>query len=418
VLESGGKKTASVIGGGLVGICCAAYLLRRDFSVILIERAEPGRGASFGNGGNLLVSSSVPHSLPGLMRRLPRMLLDRRGPVTIGWRHLPRLSPWLCRFALSGTDRRAREIARGRHALLSRMVGAYSDLVNAAAAPELMRHKPFLYVWESEAAFKSVEYTSSLRRELGISFEILSGHEARDIEPALAPSVSNAIMIGDAVQAINPLRLAQSILRSFRDQGGHVVADNVLGISMTEASTQIRLQTAGEVSSDVTVIAAGVASRKLAESTGIRVPLEAERGYHSMIAEPGIEVTTAIASVDRSIGLTPMEEGLRIVGVSEFSGRTAPPQYERCEQLVHHAQAVLPNLEAKSVTSWMGERPSFPDSLPMIGKHPRGGGLLFAFGHDHIGMATAAITGRIIASLATGDEPEVDLIPYRPTRFN
>ncbi len=272
MLESGGKKTASVIGGGLVGICCAAYLLRRDFSVILIERAEPGRGASFGNGGNLLVSSSVPHSLPGLMRRLPRMLLDRRGPVTIGWRHLPRLSPWLCRFALSGTDRRAREIARGRHALLSRMVGAYSDLVNAAAAPELMRHKPFLYVWESEAAFKSVEYTSSLRRELGISFEILSGHEARDIEPALAPSVSNAIMIGDAVQAINPLRLAQSILRSFRDQGGHVVADNVLGISMTEASTQIRLQTAGEVSSDVTVIAAGVASRKLAESTGIRSP--------------------------------------------------------------------------------------------------------------------------------------------------
>ncbi len=406
-----------VIGAGIVGTCCALYLQREGFNVTLMDRGAPGEGASFGNAGNLGIASCVPAGMPGLLKKVPALLLDPTAPLKLRWSHLPAALPWFIRFLHASNPARVEEIADARQSLLDRMHEGYQLLLADAGAENLIDHSGLLMVWESDKAFAGARYALDMRKRRGVRFEILSGNEARNIEPQLSPNVKHAMYVPHLAHAVNPLRLTQTLAEHFIRRGGRVVREQARGFEIGPEGPRRVITDQGAHDVNRIVLSAGVWSRPLAAQLGTRVPLEAERGYHAMFPNPNLKLRAAVMSADRYIAVTHMEHGVRASGMAEFAPPEAAPNWDYIGVIRKHAAAVLPRLNAEVGSQWMGSRPSHPDSKPVIGRSPRHANVYFAFGHDHIGLALAGITGKLIGEIVSGRKPSVDLAPFRPDRF-
>jgi len=207
--------------------------------------------------------------------------------------------------------------------------------------------------------------------------------------------------------------LAEQVVRD----GGTILRRSVGGFRFGPDKPRALITDAGEMPLDRLVSAAGAWSQRLTAQLGTSVPLEAERGYHVMFGPQAFGLKRALVSADRSVSLIQMYEGFRATGVAEFAAPDAPPDMRIADMVMRHAKALVPGLKGEAVSKWMGPRPSHPDSKPVIGRSPRHKNVYFAFGHDHLGLTMAGITGRLVAELATGQPTTVDLQPFRPDRF-
>ncbi|MGQ0652861.1 MAG: NAD(P)/FAD-dependent oxidoreductase [Betaproteobacteria bacterium] len=410
-----------VIGAGIVGVCVAAWLQREGRQALLIDAGEPGMGASFGNGGILSASSIVPVAMPGVLRRVPGWLLDAEGPLTIRWSYLPRLAPWLVRFVAASAPARVERQARALRALLEGSLANYAPLVRDAAVEDLVRQQGMLYLYASEASWRSDARAMELRRRNGVAIEDLAGPALAEREPDLGPGFTRARLIPGNGHTTNPLRLVQKLAQGVVARGGRIVQETVVGFEHNGSRITAARTNGGTHPASAVVLAAGAWSRPLAAELGDRVPLDTERGYHAIVRNPEKTLRTPALYVDGNFGLTPMETGLRLVGTVELAGLDAPPDWARSRVLLEQAKRILPGLLADNdesrVSRWMGHRPSLPDSLPVIGPSSRYANAFYAFGHGHVGMCGASTTGKVVAELITGKPLSLDIAPFSARRF-
>ena len=408
---------ALVVGAGIVGTCCAIYLRRTGFNVTLVERDAPGESCSFGNAGSIGLSSYLPTSLPGLIWKVPRMIVDARSPLQVNRSRLVRSLPWFLRFLQAGRPGRVERIIAARKALLDRVLEAFEPILAESGTEPLIKVRGKLVVYGGEQSYRADALDHAVRRESGVRFDELTGNETRQREPALGERARRSIFLPDLRHCVNPLRLTQSLVRHFVDRGGHLVRETVRGFQFEPDGTVRVLLDAGTREADVVVIAAGIWSRSLAASLGIKVPLESQRGYHAMLPEPGIRLHQPVLWSNRKVIITPMEHGVRVSGIAEHAGLDAPPNYRLADLVVEHARELIPGLRCEGASRWMGHRPATPDSLPVIGRAPKHPSVLLAFGHGHTGLTLAAVTGKLIAEMAANRPTTVDIEPYSPERF-
>jgi D-amino-acid dehydrogenase len=400
----------TVIGAGIVGVCCAAFLRREGFSVTLIDRDEPGRGCSFGNAGNFSIGSVAPNSMPGIAWKLPTMLADPLHPLHLDWRYMANAAPFFWRFLRNSRRERVHAIAPALHALLSQVFESYEMLLGAT-----LNRTGKLYTYERAGAYEADGLRYELQDRFGVRREVLDGGAARELEPALSQSIIKAVFWPDYGWTANPFRLTSTIVQDFIQHNGLLRRADVREIELGADGPAALVTDKGRLSVDRLVIAAGAWSKSFAAQLGTRVCLDGERGYHLSLPSSRVVLGRTIMSHDRFISATPMEDGLRVSGVAEFTGLAAPPRMELTEQVLHHAKALFPDLDATGALPWMGVRPSTPDSLPILGRAPKQPKVLFAFGH--FGLTLGAISGRLIAELAAGRPTTLDLSPYRADRF-
>ena len=406
-----------VIGAGIVGMCTALYLQREGFEVTVFDGRGPGEGASGGNAGSLGVASIPPASLPGVIRRVPRMLLDSEAPLIIRWRELPRLLPWFARFVRNATPGRVEGIADARARLLARVYDDYAPLLADAGAEDLVRRTGKLMVFERPDGPARNDYTLEMRRRRGVRMEPLDGHALRRMEPALGPLAQAGVYFPDVHYVADPLRLVRTFAEHFRSLGGKILGETVTGIEMEGAGPGTILTAAGRHPVGRLVLAAGPWSRPLARMMGLRVPMATPFGYHTMLVDTAVRPSLPVMSDDRSIAVTPMDDGVRITGIAEFAAVDAPADWRRADIALRHVRALMPDLGGTIGSRWQGARPSTPDSLPVIGRSQHFANVFFAFGHDSLGLTLGAVTGRLIAAEVAGRAPEIDLAPYRAERF-
>ncbi|MFI4948019.1 MAG: NAD(P)/FAD-dependent oxidoreductase, partial [Alphaproteobacteria bacterium] len=201
-----------------------------------------------------------------------------------------------------------------------------------------------------------------------------------------------------------------------------LVAARALGFRL-DGRRLVAIRTdAGELAADAAVVCAGAHSRSLAAALGDRVPLETERGYHLMIRDPEVMPHIPTADADGKFVATPMALGLRFAGTVELAGLAAPPDWRRARILLAQGRKMLPGLAAshpdERLSMWMGHRPSLPDSLPVIGPSRASPDVIYAFGHGHVGMTAAPMTGKIVADLVAGRAPPIDIAPFAAGRFS
>lgn len=413
---SGAPKSVAVVGAGIVGVASALYLQRDGHRVTLIDRGEPGEGASFGNAGAVTRDSCVPLAMPGFLRKVPRMMLDPRGPLIVRWGYLPRLAPWLAGLVRASRPERVEAISKALTELCDRVEPAWLELARRCGTQDLLRPVGWLKVYSTDAGFAATRSERDLMARRGRSFEILGADELRQLEPNLAPLFRHGFFQSRANFLLNPGRMVKQLAAHFAAAGGTVRRAEVVGFDLADGQRRVRLAGGGAEEAEAIVLTAGAWSRGLARRLGARVRLDTERGYHLMLppAEPGLNRPTVWG--EHYLVLSPMEHGIRLASGVEFAGLRAPADFARIRSLLPLARRMLPSLDTRERSAWMGFRPSMPDSLPVIGPSPRHRGVYFAFGHGHLGMGQGPATGRIVADLVAGRDPGLDLSPFRPGR--
>ncbi len=416
-LAKSGARRIVIVGGGIVGACCGLSLLRAGFDVTIIEKDEPGRAASFGNSGSIGLGSSPPLGMPGMMKDVPKMLLDPAHALVIRWARLPFALPWFWKFMRTLDPARVEAIAHARAALLTESGKAYDSLLADIGHPELIYSRGLIFAYESDAAFRGAHAGVELRRRTGIEAHELTGDAVRDLEPTLSDTVLHGLFLPNVRTTTNPLELTIAIVDAYLRRGGRLVREEVRDFERQDNGTIRAVKTdRGRHVCDMAVIAAGAWSRKLVQTLGDSVPLEAERGYHIMIDRPSVAPAIPVVSADRNVAITTFDNGLRLTTMAEFAEIDAPADHKRALKLFKASASILRDLDIRVDSRWVGSRPSTPDSLPVIGRSPVIDNVLYAFGHGHLGLTFAPATGNLIADLALGRTPGMDILPYRPDR--
>ncbi|MCP5151937.1 MAG: FAD-dependent oxidoreductase [Ectothiorhodospiraceae bacterium] len=406
-----------VIGAGAVGACSAAYLQRQGLRVTIVDRLPPGEATSFGNAGSLSPSSVVPIAVPGMLKKVPGWLLRSDGPLTIRLSYLPTILPWLVRYVRAGTAAQVEASAQALAMLHGPGLESHEDLAAAAGAPELVRRTDYLHVFGSDASFRGSLGDWTLRRRHGAVVDLLDAGGVHEVEPDLSPHYVRGALVRDQGFTLDPSRLVKAYVSMVVRDGGAFVQEEVRAIE-TDAGRAVAVRTAdGRIEADAVVVAGGAWSRALIEPLGVHVPLDTERGYHATIPSPGIALTHTIMEADFKFMATPMAMGVRFAGMVELAGLEAEPDPRRAAIIQRLARRMFPKLQLDDASEWMGFRPSLPDGLPVIGPVPDYPNVLLAFGHAHTGMIGSPMTGRIVAGLASGRMPNVDIRAFRPDRF-
>ena len=405
----------------MVGACVARYLQRDGHDVVIIDPLDPGEGASFGYAGWFSPSSLVPIAGPDTFRQVPKYLMDPLGPLSIRWSYLPRLAPWLIRYGLAGTPEKIKQQAQALKTLIAPCFDALMPLVDDARAQDLVKRDGILIVYRSSESVAADARGWALRREMGIVWEELDQAQLRAFDPNLTPDAKFGKYVPHNGHSANPSDLVKAIADHVVKSGGRLVKAEAKGFAF-EGERLVAIETmAGRIDADTVVLAAGAHSKRLAASAGDSVPLETERGYHVMIRTPAIKPRVPTTDSENKFVVTPMQLGVRLAGTVELAGLRAEPNWKRAEILLKRIGSLYPALgkdySMNEMTYWMGHRPSLPDSLPVIGRSKRSPDVVYAFGHQHIGMTAAPYTGVVIADLVSGRPSPIDLAPFRADRF-
>ncbi|WP_372022171.1 FAD-dependent oxidoreductase (plasmid) [Tistrella mobilis] len=416
------ETQAVVIGAGIVGVCAALALRQAGLAVTLVDPDEPGgeHAASYGNGAFITPASIIPMSVPGLWRKVPGYLLDRDGPLTIRWRHLPRLTPWLLRFLAAGmTTARVERTATILSGLLHDAPERHAALAAAAGVPGLIERRGVLYVYPDRAAFAAEALSWRLRRTAGVIWRELDAAALRAFEPALSPAYGFGIHVPAAANCADPGAYVAALAAHAARLGVRRVTARATGFAFEGMKLRAVETDRGPIACDRAVVAAGMASARLAAAAGDRVPLEAERGYHVQLTggAPGGPHLPVMPSDGKMANIV-TREGLRAAGQVELAGPGAPPDWRRAEILLRHLYATWPGLSRDlPVRRWMGNRPSTPDGLPVISAARRSPDVFYAFGHGHVGLAAGPKSAALVAALVTGSTPPLSPAPFAATRF-
>ena len=408
----------TVVGAGIVGICCALALVEKGFRVGVIDRAGPAEGASYGNAGVITPWGCVPQSVPVIWRKIPKWLIDPEGPVSLRLGYVPKFIPWALKFLRAGRSKHITATADAMSALSRPSVDLYKALLKNTSHEQLVADCWGLYIYRNLSAMKHDDVKIRLRKERKAPMEFVDGKTLREIEPAISTEYQAAHVIKDQARAVMPGKLGKVLAQKAKSLGVNFTRSSVHAIKPDVGRSWELILDGETATTGKLVIAAGAWSAGLLASVGVRVPLEAERGYHLMFTNPGVSLRHSITDVEATFVVSSMEEGVRSAGTAEFAGINALPQYKRAHVLARLTKRMLPGLNIDDAQEWMGTRPSFPDSLPCIGQVAARPNLYLAFGHGHLGLTMAPKTGRVIADIISNQQPDIDVSPYRAERFS
>lgn len=411
------SDNVTVIGAGIVGVNCALELAKAGHSVTVIDREEPGEGCSFGNAGLLAASAFEPLASPDTLLKVPGWLMDPEGPLFIQWRYLPRLMPWLWRYAWDGMfgDRKAQ--ADGLHTLMSPTVELYSKLAEEAGAPDLVRKSGAIYAFSNHRKFLKERPGFEARVARGYSFEELNRSQIAEREPHLAPDYHWAYYVDDYGWVTNPGRMVKTLATYAETLGVTFEQADVLDMEIGPEGPTSLITSLGNRSVEKLVIAAGAYSHYLSRRFGDSIPLGTERGYHVTIETPGVMPSVPVMDSEMKAWITPMEMGLRCAGTVELASLDDAPNEKRARLLLKLAKRMIPDVDTSTYTTWMGRRPTMPDSMPVIDRATSSANVVYAFGHQHLGLTGAPATARLVAELVAGRMPNQDISAFRVNRF-
>lgn len=405
----------AVVGAGAIGLCIALGLRSEGRDVVLVDRDTPGSGTSRGNAGVIANYECVPLGTPSVLKSLPRLLFDSSSPLSIAPSALPRLSPWLMRFAANCLEHNARKNSAALAALLKNSLPAYLPVLEHVDAMSLLRREGTLHIFRTAQELEGASWERQLRHELGISQSIVDRSELRRLEPELPEEYEHGVFFPDAAHVTDPFELMQRLSRAFQEMGGKVLRAHVTELRHSEGRVTIA-GVGNLITANSAVVACGAWSARLARQIGDRFPLETERGYHVEFPMAAPLLNRPVCPVSLGFYFTPMKGRLRAAGTVELSSLGRPANPRRLRLIESSTRRLFPKL-GPTGSQWLGFRPSLPDSLPVIGRSTRARSVIYAFGHGHLGLTLAAETARIVTDLIVNNRDTTELAAISPARF-
>jgi len=349
------RGSAVVIGGGIVGVCCALYLQREGRSVTLIDPEAPGNSTAKWSCGQMAVSEIIPLSKPGILMKVPGWLMDQKGPLALRPSALPGIVPWFFRFLMCARHSKIVDIAQSMATLTHDVYADYAPLLDACEDKALMGERPILEVFDSPSGISHEQPHLDLRASLGFKAQRLDAKEIGDLEPALAGRFSHGLLFPDWRAVSDTEGFIAALTESFLARGGRRIRTEVSRIDEADGqATGVSLANGQRVQAAAVVVAAGTGSRRFFGSLGVSVPLAGIAGYQAVVSNPGLEIRHSTIYADGGFCFTPMTRGLQIGGTIEFAGRDAKPNFQRAEIILEKAKRVLPELRTNNVEYGVG----------------------------------------------------------------
>ncbi len=405
-----------IVGAGIQGISNALFLQKKGFDVTIFDRDDPGSPvASYGNAGHFSPYACVLMNRPDILLDVPAMLLSSTGPLALKWNYVPKMMPWLLQFIKNCTKKKMMHTAKNMHQILDLALSAYDELFENIDLNGLVEKKGILYIWNNRG-LKSRELEIKVRNELGVDQQLVSPKEIHDLEPNIKPFYHGGVYYKFGRHARNPKKILLKLFDLFLKKNGKFLKMNVQEINHEEEKPVVKTETQKYIF-DKLVIACGAFSKKLTDNLGEKIPLDTERGYHVHFKNCDHLLSRPVIFQNRGFGITPMEQGLRVVGTVEFGGLKNPPSRPRIKNLVNNAKYMLGDLPEHK-DEWLGFRPTLPDFLPVIGPSKNYKNIFYCFGHHHLGWTLGPISGKIIAGMIAKENTNLNLNPYKSTRFN
>ena len=405
-----------IVGAGIQGISNALFLQKKGFEVTIFDKDQPGSpAASYGNAGHFSPYASLSLNRTDLLTDVPSMLLSTTGPLALKWNYVPKMIPWFIKFILNTSKNKMMHTARNMHQILNLALPAYDELFEEIDLEGLVENKGILYIWNSKD-LKSRELEINVRKELGVEQQLVNKHEIHDLEPSLKPFYHAGVYYPYARHARNPKKILLKFFNLFLKKGGKFNKINIKNINFKE-DKPILVSENQNYLFDKVVIACGAFSRKLTDKLNEKIPLDTERGYHVHFKGCDHLLSRPVIFSNRGFGITPMEQGLRVVGTVEFGGLDNPASKSRIKNLINNAKYMLGDLPDHE-DEWLGFRPTLPDFLPVMGPSKNHKNVFYCFGHHHLGWTLGPISGKIVSGMIAKENTNLNLDPYSSLRFN
>ncbi len=405
-----------VLGAGVVGTSVALHLAKRGASVALIDRQAPGLGTSYGNAGVIEANTIFPQSFPGLAMLL-RVALKRAPEANYHLAFLTRVAPWLLSFRGWSSPRHLEETAAIMRPMFARAIDEHAALMAESGAEKYLRRTGWLKLYRKEQSFRANAREREVADSYGIAYRLLDPEGARRMEPSLAPVFRHAVFWEGVASVSNPLALTQAYARRFGALGGVTLVGDARRLHRADGHWRVDTEE-GHLDAQEVVVALGPWALDLLARFGIVLPMAVKRGYHRHFRPAGnAALARPVLDLDHGYVLAPMEQGIRLTTGAEFAARDAVATPVQLDRVMPAAQALFPLGAPVEPEPWLGARPCFADSRPVIGRAPGQPGLWLAFGHGHWGLTLGPATGRLLAEMMTGQTPFMDPAPFRAERF-
>jgi len=412
------RTDAIVLGAGIIGVSIALHLAKRGLSVALVDRRAPGEETSYGNTGVIEGNTLFPHAFPSKLGDLLRVALKQAPEANYHLSELLWFTPYLLGYRKNTQLEGSLAFANAMRPLFSRAVAEHEALMQESNATRYLRHDGWIKLYRSEEGFAGTTRERALAQELGLPHAVLDVEGTRALEPSLNPVFRRAVQWPAAASVPNPLAVTKAYVARFNALGGVVLKGDAR--SLHRPGNNWRIDTdEGPLDAKDAILALGPFAPDVLEPLGIKLPLAFKRGYHRHYKPVGnAGLTRPIVDVANGYAITPMEQGIRLTTGAEFARPLTPPTPVQFDRLMPAAKGLFPLGEQAEDRTWMGSRPCFADSMPVIGPAPGNAGLWLAYGHAHWGLTLGPVTGRLVADMVTGATPFCDPKPYSAERFN
>ena len=411
------RTDAMVLGAGIVGVSVALHLAKRGMSVALVERAGVGEQTSYGNAGVIEGNTIFPPAFPSDPAALLRIAFKRASEANYHLSFLPHIVPWLMAFRAASRPARLAETARMVRPFFARAVVEHEVLMAEAGATRFLRKTGWLKVYRGEKSFNALAREFELAAKFGLPLQALDTEGALALEPSLSPVFAHAVFWPEAASVSNPLGVTRAYAARFTALGGVTVVGDARTLHRADGRWRVETEE-GAIDAAECVVALGPWAPDLLNRLGIKLPLAVKRGYHRHFRARGnASLSRPVLDAEPGYLITPMEQGIRITTGAEFASRDAKPTPVQFDRLMPKINELFPLGPTTDDKTWLGSRPCFPDSRPVIGPAPSLPGLWLAIGHAHWGLTLGPATGRMIAEMISGEPPFCDPGPYRAERF-
>jgi D-amino-acid dehydrogenase len=417
-----GRADVVVVGGGPVGACCALELARSGAKTVLLERETevcPPVSGAYANCGLLVPSDATPLAAPGVLGQGLRWMLDSSSPFYIAPRPSPALARWLWLFRAACSAERAQAAAPVLRALHVESARLHDELAADHGGERWhFHHGGELQIYETAAGLTEAAEEVAAARALGARADEMTAEDAQRLFPSLQCELAGAFLFPEDGH-LDPMRFTRAVAELAADAGA-TVATGAEALALEPAPEGVRvLTTRGAFSADQVVLAAGAWTPLLTRSLGFRLPIEPAKGYSVDVDRPADFPELPLYLGDAHVVLTPLEDVLRLGSTLELSGWDMRVRPKRVAYLREGGRRAI-GLPADGPVRqlWRGPRPVTPDGLPVIGRVPGRDRVILATGHCMLGLSLGPVTGRLVAELAAGSAPSIDLTPLSPARWS
>lgn len=412
------RKSAIIIGGGVIGAFTAYYLSKKGWTATVVDRGPFGSGSSEGNCGLIVPTHILPLNMLGTIVKALLGMFSKDAPLHVKPRFDRQRIEWFYQFARKCGRANVLSAASGRHALLQSSWGLYPSIMDVEKLECNWQPSGCLHVYRTEKEFEAYRQVDIFLRDYGIAAEPLDREELVRFEPCLRTDLYGGWYYRQTAH-LHPERLMEAMHRLLLKKGVTIIENKEVSGFYAQNDRAMGVVAGGKrIPAAVFVVAAGAWTPQLQKELGCRIPIQPGKGYSITTQRPASSPARPCFFEEKSVVATPWTDGFRLGGTMEFSGFDDSLNKKRLNALLNGNRHYLQDPTVGPVEKeWCGFRPMTYDGLPIIDRSPRLKNVTIAAGHNMLGLSMAPGTGKLVAEMLNGEAPHIDPKPYALKRF-